>query len=129
MLRKLAFVGTLILLVVVLGGFVAAVQSQATELPPLTEPGPYGVRRMSMDFSIPAAKTGRCKPSSGIQRTRRCDPLEVGARYCAMPRQTERRAVPADHLFTWVGGDQCRIVLCNRIPGVTGLCCGGAATP
>ena len=44
MSKQLGFLLSLSLLFVVLSVFVGAVKAQSTDLPPLTEPGPYGVR-------------------------------------------------------------------------------------
>ena len=50
MVKRFVPVILVMTLVVLLSAFVGAVQSQTAELPPLTEPGPYGVRLTFMDF-------------------------------------------------------------------------------
>ena len=50
MWKRLILVILLMTLVVLLSTFVGAVQSQTAELPPLTEPGPYGVRMLITNF-------------------------------------------------------------------------------
>ena len=50
MLKRFVRVTLLMVLFVLLSAFVGVVQSQSVELPPLTEPGPYGVRIQKMTF-------------------------------------------------------------------------------
>lgn len=53
MLKKLFFIALLVVPLFILSIPMGAVQSQASELPPLTEPGPYGVRMTKVTFTDP----------------------------------------------------------------------------
>ena len=54
MLKRFGFLLSLSLLFVLLSAFVGAVQAQSSDLLPLTEPGPYGVGLVRMQFVDPS---------------------------------------------------------------------------
>ena len=86
MLKRFVFWITPIVLVVTLGVFVGAVQAQAADLPPLTEPGPYGVAIKMLQPTDPSRENWTVEttvwfpadPSKDRQLTSR-SPTRMGA--------------------------------------------------
>ena len=86
MSKRLVFLLSLSLLFVVLSVFVGAVQAQSTDLPPLTEPGPYGVGIKMLQLTDPSRENWTVEttvwfpadPSKGRQLTSN-SPTRMGA--------------------------------------------------
>ena len=86
MLKQLVFLLSLSLMFVLLSVFVGAVQAQSSDLPPLTEPGPYGVGIKILQLTDPIRENWTVEttvwfpadPSKGRQLTTN-SPTRMGA--------------------------------------------------